>query len=217
MSNKEHQSEAQSRKITSRQRDLLEYIQKTVHSEHRMPSYREMAKALGVSAVGTIQDHIRALVEEGLIVKGDKGLSLSEERQSSYIGVPIVGEVAAGTLTDAFEVSMGTLPLPRVEAGISTKFSPENFFALRVSGESMRDAGIYPKDFVIVNRKASVKNGDIVVASINAEATVKEIRFMKNGGCELIPHNPSFNVIKIAPQTENFKILGKVISVQRFF
>jgi repressor LexA len=181
-----------------------------------MPSYREMAKALGVSAVGTIQDHIKALIEEGYLSKGERGVMLAEERQSPYIGVPIVGEVAAGTLTDAFEVSMGTLPLPRTEAGVSAKTNPDHFFALRVSGESMRDAGIFPHDFVIVNRKSPVKNGDIVVASVNAEATVKEIKFLKNGGCELIPHNSRFEVIKVAPQNDAFRLLGKVVSIQRY-
>ncbi len=209
-------SDENQRKITSRQRELLEYVQKTVHGEQRMPSYREMAKALGVSAVGTIQDHIKALIEEGYLLKSEKGLSLCEERQVSYIGVPIIGEVAAGTLTDAFEEALGTLPLPRIEMGLNARTSPENFFALRVSGESMKDAGIFPKDFVIVNKKASIKNGDIVVAALNSEATVKEIKFLKNGGCELIPHNSRFESIKIAPQTENFKLLGKVISVQRY-
>jgi len=203
------------KKLTHRQLELLRYIESVIQSEQRVPSYREMAKALNLSAVGSIQDLVKTLIEKEFLEKGEKGLRLAGARQSPVMTIPIVGEVAAGAMQDAFEVAMGSLPLsPDLLPARSTS---EDFFALRVSGESMIDAGILPRDILVIYKKARVRSGDIVVASHRGEATVKEYRAPKKSGdaVELIPHNKKLKPI-LVPANEEFQILGKVISVQRY-
>ena len=181
-----------------------------------MPSYREMAKALNVSAVGTIQDHIGVLVERGHLIREGRNIKLSENRSGPMLSIPIVGEVAAGSLQDAHEVALGTLAVsPNL---LDRKGGPADFFALRVKGESMIDVGIYHGDFVVVRKNARVRTGDIVVAALNDEATVKEILLPTKGEgtVQLIPKNRTMKPI-VVPADENFKVLGKVVAVQRYF
>jgi repressor LexA len=202
--------------LSPRQLELLEYIQETCHNEHRMPSYREMAKALDVSAVGTIQDHVNVLVEKGHLVKDGRNLKLTENRSSPMLSVPIVGEVAAGSLQDAYEVALGTIAVsPHL---LDRKAAANDFFALRVKGESMVDAGIYHGDYVVVRKNVRPKTGDFVVADVNGEATVKELKLPSGGEnrVTLIPHNTSLKPI-LVDADENFKILGRVVAVQRYF
>ena len=202
--------------ITARQQELLQFIDECVNHEHRVPSYREMAKALKVSAVGTIQDHISILLERGLLEKTSKGLKLAGARQGPVLSIPIIGDVAAGSLQDAYEVAMGALPIsPELLRGKATS---SDFFALRVSGESMIDAGIYSKDYIVVQKNARVRSGDIVVASHQGQATVKELKLPKSvsGQVELIPKNKSMKSIFVKAD-EDFKVLGKVVAVHRYF
>ena len=207
--------------LTSRQRELLEFIESSVGREGRMPSYREMALALGVSAVGTIQDHIEVLVKCGYLEKSKKGkktlLKLAGHRQSPMVAVPIVGEVAAGSLRDAFEVALGSLPVSLAQLGGRSAKAGAHF-ALRITGESMIDAGILPGDMIVVDRGARVKSGDIAVVDRNGESTVKEIQFPQKNekGIRLVPHNKALKTVVIPESEENFRIVGKVISVQRF-
>jgi repressor LexA len=203
--------------LTQRQRDLLTFIEKTVQQEQRFPSYREMAKALGVSAVGTVQDHMGALEERGIVEKSGKSWRLSGARQSPSISVPIVGEVAAGALQDAYEVAMGATTLSP-ELLKSRNLRTQDLFALKVRGESMIDAGIQPGDLVIIQRGNDCRSGDIVVADVEGETTLKELALPKKSSdpIRLIPHNSKLSEIQI-PANEKFKILGKVISLQRYF
>jgi len=201
--------------LTDRQRELLDFIVQTVSFDHRMPSYREMAKALKVSAVGTIQDHVRVLVERGYMKRTDKGIALSGARHSPSMSIPILGEVAAGSLQDSYELALGALPLsPEL---LQAKGNPADFFALRVKGDSMIDAGIFEKDYVIVNRRLTAKTGDIVVVSLRGEATVKELLLPKKSGgaITLLPHNKKLQPIVISGD-EDFRVLGRVVSVQRY-
>lgn len=202
--------------LTERQRELLEYLQNYVSQEQRFPSYREMAKALRVSAVGTVQDHVQALIDNGSLEKEGRKLRLAQNRQVPVLTVPIVGEVAAGALQDAFEVALGALTVsPDL---LSENARPQDLFALRVRGESMIDAGINPGDLLVIHKGARVRSGDFVVADYEGEATVKEIELpkSKSSPIKLIPHNSSMKPIEI-PANEKFQVLGKVISVQRYY
>jgi repressor LexA len=210
--------------LSPRQKELFEYIETVSHREHRMPSLREMAKALDVKAVGTIQDHIRFLVQKGFLVKEKKSFRISAHRSCSMITVPVVGTISAGTLTDAFEVALGTVafsPQHKVK-------DPSKLLALRVQGESMIDAGIFSGDIAIVDRSRSAKSGDIVVATYNDQATVKELRILGEGKTknlksvsdnsivvELVPHNPKFSVIRIQPD-ERLEVVGPVVALHRY-
>ncbi len=183
-----------------------------------MPSFREMAKALNVSAVGTIQGLVRGLLERGYLEKEGRRLALPSKRKAENFSVPIVGEVAAGSLTDAFEVSLGTLSLTPELLGLKNdgEWPRDRFFALRVKGESMIEAGILPKDMVVVDRSSRVRSGDIVVALYRDEATVKEIQFPRKSSdlVRLLPHNSKLEPIEV-PGDQKLKVLGKVVALQR--
>jgi repressor LexA len=202
--------------LTDRQRELLEYLQNYVSREQRFPSYREMAKAMGVSAVGTIQDHIQALIDNGSLEKDGRKLKLAQNRQVPVLTVPIVGEVAAGALQDAFEVALGAITI--TPDMMRERASSQDLFALRVRGESMIEAGIHPGDLLVIHKQARVRNGDFVVVDYEGEATVKEIEMPKNKSApvRLIPHNATMSPIEVFP-SEKLRILGKVVSVQRFY
>lgn len=204
--------------LSPRQLELLECVTRISHEEHRMPTLRELAKMLKVSAVGTIQDHVRALLEKGYLKREGRTLRLNEKRSAPMVSIPIVGEVAAGSMQDAFEVSLGTLAINPELLGEKSN-GLERLLALRVRGESMVDAGILPGDLVVLKRQSRCKTGDIVVALMHGEATVKELRIPKGSvdQIELVPHNKNMKSIKISTQAEGFEILGKVISVQRYF
>lgn len=202
--------------LTPRQFELLGFIEKTVGEEHRMPSYREMASALGLSAVGSIQDLVNALVTKDYLKKDGRHVSLSKRRQSSIVQVPIVGVVAAGSLTEALENNLGVMAfstqiLNQKLVGKKTG----TLFALRVQGESMIEAGIFEGDFVLVQAGAEVRTGDTVVARLKGEATVKDISF-KGSGITLHPRNKTMkDIILNARESSEVEILGKVLVVQR--
>jgi repressor LexA len=203
--------------LTPRQHELLDFIRDSVRNEQRIPSYREMAQALGVSAVGTIQDHVSALIENGYIEKKDRHLRLiDEEPATPSLSVPILGEVAAGSLQEAIEDPQGHLPLSPEMLGL--KVRPDDLFALKVRGESMIEVGIHPGDWIVVHRQEKVRSGDIVVVDWEGEATVKEIEFPKSKSdpIRLIPKNSKMRPIEI-PADERLRVLGKVVFLQRSF
>ncbi len=130
--------------------------------------------------------------------------------------LPILGEVAAGSLSDAFEVSLGTLPVSPALLGLRSDGMADDLFALRVKGDSMVDAGIFEKDLVVVKKRSRPKNGDFIVARVGNEATVKEYRNNPNREyIELIPHNKRLSPIRVSKTEESFEVLGKVVAVHR--
>jgi len=202
------------KELTSRQRELLDFIEKSVSYEKRMPSFREMAKGMQVNAVGTIQDLVRALKEKGFLEQEGRHIKLASSRNSASVSIPIIGEVAAGPLTDAWEVSLGSFSLSPEHV---PSRHPEKCFALRVKGDSMIDAGIMEKDLIVVDPSSRPKDGDFVVASMDGEATVKELHYPKKGkGLELIPHNKRMKPIVI-DNAQDIQIHGKVVAVHRYF
>jgi repressor LexA len=203
------------------------------------PTVREVQQALGFQAVETARAHLEALVAEGRLRKEQgqaRGYRLvsSERREArgeivgaplaapNFLFIPLLGQVQAGALTTAIENPEGYLALP--SSDFSSHLKPEAwgpksqasplFFALRVEGESMIGAGILPGDIAIVRRQQTAQDGEIVVALVEDEATVKRLR-RRAGRVELQPENPAFPVI--APDPEALTILGKVIEVRRYF
>lgn len=201
--------------VSQRQIDLLKYIEECMCEQQRIPSYREMAKAMNVSAVGTIQDHLKKLMEAGYLVKDGKNIQLAPKKQTPILSIPIVGEVAAGPLTEAIEDSGASLPVSKDMLKHSNNV--DDYFALRVKGNSMIEAGICEGDMVVIYQKARVKSGDFIVARLHGDATLKEIRFPKKNSkkVELIPWNKELDVIKVEAN-EDFEVLGKVVALQRF-
>ena len=200
--------------LTERQRQILAVIQKWALRYGYSPSSREIADALGLASTSTVGRHLRALEELGFLRRGratrpiDVRMFLQprgEQREaSSTVGVPVLGDVAAGSPILAEQNSDEVLPLPRDLVGRGT------LFGLRVRGDSMIDAAICDGDIVVVKQQQEAFNGDIVAAMIDDEATVKVFR-RRAGHVVLEPRNPAYDTI----DGDRAVVLGKVVSVLR--
>lgn len=182
----------------------------------RPPTLREARDALGFRAVESVRAHLTALVEEGRLVKKEgraRGYALPETMGQRGVPrlVPLLGRVPAGPTDLAVEDVERYLP--------SRAAGDDELFALRVRGDSMRDAGIIDGDVVIVRRQPTASSGSIVVALIGDEATVKTLYLEGRNGSgrgriELRPENPDYQ--PIVPDPDEVQLLGKVIEVRRF-
>ncbi len=177
------------------------------------PTVREVRDAVGLKAVQAVQFHLEKLVESGRLVQqrgGERGRSRGYSLpDGAGLGrqrlIPLLGRVQAGELTTAFEDPDGYLT-------VQSKRDDEELFSLRVHGKSMVDAAILPADLVVVRRQDSADDGDIVVAMVGDEATVKVLRLC-DGRVELHPANAAFK--PIVPSPDELLILGKVIEIRR--
>ena len=175
------------------------------------PTVREVMEAFGFRSVQTAREHLEALVKEGRLVK-DKGkargyrLTDGSGLHKPLQLVPLLGRVAAGALDIAAEDHEGYIP-------IHSRHPSDELFALRVRGESMTGAGIFPDDIVVVRRQPAAETGDIVVALVGDEATVKRLRNRRNR-VELHPENPEFEAI--IPDAAQFSLIGKVVELRRY-
>jgi repressor LexA len=174
----------------------------------RPPTVREVMEAFGFRSPQTAREHLDGLVEDGRLKKDPKvarGFRLPGRGEAPTIMVPLLGRVPAGPLDLAIEDLEGHLP-------VQTRRAPGELFSLRVRGDSMKDAGILDGDIVIVRRQARADSGEIVVALVGDEATVKHLR-IKRGRIELHPANDAYH--PIVPEPGDVKILGKVVEVRR--
>ncbi|MFG1992054.1 transcriptional repressor LexA [Actinoplanes sp. NPDC048988] len=200
--------------LNERQRQILSVIQKWALRHGYSPSTREIADAIGVASTSTVSRHLRVLEEYGFLRRGrstrpvDVRMFLQpvphQRSEPTTVGVPVLGDIAAGTPILAEQTSDEVLPLPRDLVGRGT------LFGLRVRGDSMIDAAICDGDLVIVKQQQEAYNGDIVAAMIDDEATVKVYR-RRAGHVILEPRNPSYANIN----GDHAVILGKVVSVLR--
>jgi repressor LexA len=174
------------------------------------PTVREVQAAFGFRSVQTAREHLETLVTEGKLDKEPgkaRGYRLPEDLGAgAFALIPLLGRVQAGALTTAVEDPEGYVPVQGPDTG-------NGLFALKVRGKSMVGAGILPGDIVIVRRQDTADSGDIVVALVDDEATVKRLR-LKRGRVELHPENPRFE--PIVPDTDEVILLGKVIEVRRY-
>ena len=173
----------------------------------RPPTVREVQEAFGFRAVQTARQHLEGLVAEGRLAaeRGKaRGYQLPRTDRTTAL-IPLLGRVPAGPLDLAVEDPEGYLSV-QAEGG------SEGLFALRVHGESMRDAGILPGDVVVVRPQPSAQDGEIVVALVGDEATVKRLR-RRQGRVELHPENPDFKPLSFHPA--EVRILGKVVELRR--
>ena len=194
--------------LTDRQRKIVEYIRAHVEENGYPPTFREIAQSVGLKSTSTVDHHLRRLRELGVLQYEDgrfRALQLlgEEGAESRPAGVPLVGDVAAGTPILAQQNIEEYIPF-------DTGTSSEDHFALRVRGESMLYAGILPGDLVVVRRQPSARSGEIVVALLGDEATVKTLS-LKDGQVWLLPENPDYEPIDGTGCT----ILGKVVGVVR--
>lgn len=200
-------------RLTRRQEQILDFIRSEIHRRGYPPSVREIGEAVGLSSSSTVHAHLSALEKHGYIRRDPtkpRALEVLDFRDTergvdprAVTAVPLVGSVAAGQPILAAENIEATLPLPAEFAGEST-------FILRVRGDSMIEAGILDGDFVVVRQQATADNGDIVVALIEDEATVK--RFYREADrIRLQPENSAMEPIYV----RDARILGKVVALFR--
>ncbi|MDZ4654522.1 MAG: transcriptional repressor LexA [Coriobacteriia bacterium] len=201
------------RELTRRQQEILDYIRSEIHRRGFPPSVREIGEAVGLSSSSTVHSHLAALEKKGFLRRDPskpRALEVLDyrdnERGIDYGAVrvvPVVGQVAAGSPILAAENIETTMSLPAEIVGDET-------FILRIKGESMIGAGILDGDFAVVRPQSSATNGDIVVAMIDDEATVK--RFFKEADrVRLQPENAAMEPI----YSRDVAILGKVVALFR--
>jgi repressor LexA len=174
----------------------------------RPPTTREVQAAFKFKAVQSARTHLEALVKEGRLAKEPgkaRGYRLPRRGGDPTLLVPVLGRVPAGGLEAAVEDLEGYVPF-------QASRSPGKLFGLRVKGESMLGAGILPGDLVIVRKQSDAESGQIVVAMVEDEATVKTLR-KRRKRIELHPANDRYPIL--LPDPHEVRILGKVVEVRR--
>ncbi|AEY66198.1 transcriptional repressor LexA [Clostridium sp. BNL1100] len=211
------------KKNSNKQQEILDYVYKCVHENGYPPSVREICSAVGFKSTSTVHSYLQKLIDSGLLQKDptkpraikilNKTNQVKESRTSKdgyytsreMVDVPVVGRVTAGQPILAVENITDTFPLP------VDFVQNSDAFMLRIQGESMVEAGILDKDFVLVRQQSSANNGDIVVALIGDEATCKTF-YREKDYIRLQPQNSSMEPIIVK---DDLSILGKVIGVFR--
>ena len=205
-------------KMSKKQQRVYDYVVEYIAEHGYPPAVREIGKGLGLTSPSTVHFHLKHLAELGYINKADKmgraivpvdrsalmpKASAAEEKVREIPGIPILGNVAAGAPILAEECIEDYLPY-------DNGGKPGEYFALRVRGYSMKNAGILPDDLVVVKKQPEAHNGEIVVALLGDEATVK--RFKKEGKrIWLLPENEEFSPI----DGTEAQIMGRVTAVVR--
>ena len=194
--------------MTESQEKVLKYVQQYFNETHRPPTVREVMRHFNWSSPQSARKHLLALEEKGYLSREEhtaRGLKLSED-SSVGVAIPLLGRVAAGVPLLAEENRDGTLVVdPEMAKGRRT------LFALQVRGDSMVDAHILPGDKVIVAQTTHADPGDVVVALLDGEATVKTFR--KNGARVFLdPANAKYRPIPVE-EGHDFRIIGRVVGV----
>ena len=193
--------------LAKMQQRMYEYIAVCIQEQGYAPSVREIGEAVGLKSPSTVHFHLKRLEEAGVIAKGagkGRAIALTEQAHPED-RIPILGNVAAGSPILAEECIEDYLTF---DAGGRSN----EYFALRVRGESMLNAGILPGDLVVVRRQQTANNGEIVVALLEDEATVKRLS-RRNGETWLLPENDDYSPI----DGTYASILGKVTAVVRWY
>lgn len=197
--------------LTDRQRRIFEFIRTRIVDHGGSPTIREIGTQFKISSTNGVRSHLTALIQKGYLKKSEfisRGLELVDSLSSSVGRLPIVGSVPAGIPIDAIENVDG-------EVAMDLSFVPSGeSFCLNVTGDSMKDAGILDGDIVIVKKQATANKGEIVVALINGEATVKRY-FPEKSRIRLQPENDDFEPIIVDRNSGEFSLCGKVVSLIR--
>ncbi len=196
--------------LTKRQKAILDYIKNEIKTKGYPPAVREIGEAVGLSSSSTVHSHLTQLENKGYIKRDPTKPRAIEVIDDNFrpvkemVNIPVIGQVTAGQPILAVEDYEDTFPLP------FDFVCTEDVFMLTIQGDSMQNAGILDGDMVIVRKGNTATNGDIVVALLEDEATVKRF-FKENNYIRLQPENDKYEPI-IA---HDVRILGKVIGLVR--
>lgn len=194
-------------KLTARQQEVLDLIKQSIESTGFPPTRAEIAKELGFKSPNAAEEHLKALARKGAIEMtpgASRGIRLAEDQS----GIPLIGRVAAGEPILALEHVDRYVELPR------EFFKPSADFLLEVHGESMKDIGIMDGDLIAVHKTNQARNGQIVVARVGEDVTVKRLQQDKNI-VKLLPENQEFEPIFVDLNTESFEIEGLYVGAIR--
>ena len=195
--------------LTKRQEEILNLIKKHISDFGLPPTRADIAKTLGFKSPNAAEQHLRAIEKKGFIkiLSGaSRGIVLSESENNE---IPVIGLVAAGGPILAQENIEKTIPKSR------NLFSEDIDYYLRVKGDSMVDVGIYEEDLIGVSKSKDFKVGNIVVARINDEVTVKTLIEMSQTKVVLRPENQNYKDIIVNPETDELAIEGSCVALVR--
>lgn len=207
--------------MTNRQEEILRFINDFIIKNSFPPTYREIGNFFNISSTFGVKRHLDALVKKGFInvdSKSNRSISLTEKsferfnriKENNSIEIPIIGRVAAGYPVLSEQNIEGTL---FIDSSLIKRGN--NYFGLKVRGDSMIDDGIFEGDTVIVKSQHNAENNDIIIAMVDNDTTVKRFKKNKNN-IELVPANDNYLPIIVSGK-DNFSILGKVVGVYRIF
>jgi repressor LexA len=197
-------------KLTKRQQEIFEFIKQYSSRHGYPPTVRDIGKAIGLTSSSTVHAHLANLEKLGLVRRDPtkpRALELLGEaarKLTGQAGLPVVGRVAAGSPILAEENIEDYVEVPPIAGG------EQGEYVLKVRGDSMKDAGILDGDYVIVHRQETADSGEIVVALVGEEATVKRY-FRESDHIRLQPENSAMEPIR----TREASVLGKVVGVCR--
>lgn len=195
-------------KLTARQQQVLDIVREHIDTTGYPPTRADIARELGFKSANAAEEHLKALARKGaieMIAGASRGIRLPESA-----GIPIVGRVAAGNPILAQEHVEDYCDLP------PSFFKPSADYFLTVHGDSMIDVGIFDGDLLAVHSTAVANNGDIVVARIDDEVTVKRLhKTRQKHHIELLPENPDFEPIMVDLREQDFAIEGLSVGVLR--
>lgn len=200
-------------KISSKQREILEYIKSEIINRGYPPAVREICEAVNLKSTSSVHSHLETLEKNGYIRRDPtkpRAIEIIDDdfnlARREIINVPIIGTVAAGQPLLAVENIDGYFPL------LAENLPNEDLFMLRVQGESMINAGIFNGDKILIQKQETAKNGEIVVALVEDSATVKRF-YKENGHFRLQPENDTMEPIIV----DDVSIVGKVIGLFRSY
>lgn len=202
------------RPLTERQQQIYDLIKENIQTTGMPPTRAEIAKKLGFRSANAAEEHLKALAKKGaieMIAGSSRGIRLLLENQTEeneYEGIPLIGQVAAGSPILAQE---------HIESHYQVDpslFKPHADFLLRVQGMSMKDIGILDGDLLAVHKTQDVKNGQVVVARIDDEVTVKRLS-RKGKHVHLLAENSDFSPIEVDLEQQNFAIEGLAVGIIR--
>lgn len=194
--------------LTARQAEILEVIRNYIAETGRPPSRPELAKMLGIASTNGVFKHLDALARKGAIELAPNAARGIKVKAHEEKGLPLVGTVAAGSPILALENMLGRYPVD------PNLFNPRADYLLQVRGLSMRDEGILDGDWLVVHKTTEAKSGQLVVARVGNDVTVKRLR-LRGHKAELIPANPDYQTLHIDLQRDTLAIEGIAVGVIR--